>query len=260
VADTLPISVAIVCKNSERTIGRTLGSVAGWASEIVAVDSGSSDGTVGLLDRHGAKVIRSDWLGHVKTKQKALDACAQAWVLCLDSDESVDDDLRASIERLVGADDPGIAGAMVNRKIWYRGRYLKHAWQPEWRLRLARRGRAAWGGHDPHDKLGVTEPGRVERLAGTLRHDSFVTFADQLAKDVGYARLMAANLHAAGVRGSRLRCVASPAGAFLKQMVIKQAWRDGRAGWLAALATASATLQKHAVLLEMSTEGRPESP
>lgn len=254
-AGPMPISVAIVCKDSERTIARTLESVAGWTAEIVAVDSGSTDGTIALLDAHGAKVIRSEWLGHVKTKQKALDACAQAWVLCLDSDESVDEGLRAAVERLVGADDPGVAGAMVNRKIWYRGRYLEHAWQPEWRLRLVRRGRAAWGGHDPHDKLEVVEAGdggRVERLAGTLRHDSFVTFADQLAKDVGYARLMAANLHAAGVRGSRVRCVTSPVGAFCKQMVIKQAWRDGRAGWLAALATASATLQKHAVLLEMS--------
>lgn len=248
----LPISVAIVCKDAERTIGRTLGSVAGWVSEIVAVDSGSGDGTVGELERHGAKVIRSAWLGHVKTKQKALEACGQAWVLCLDADESVEPGLRASIEALVGGDEPGVAGAMVNRKIWYRGRFLEHAWQPEWRLRLVRRGAAAWGGHDPHDKLELTGPGRVDRLAGTLRHDSFVSFADQLAKDVGYARMMAANLHAAGARGSRLRCLTSPAGAFLKQMVLKQAWRDGRAGWLAALATASATLQKHAVLLELS--------
>ncbi|MEQ8770318.1 MAG: glycosyltransferase family 2 protein [Phycisphaerales bacterium] len=249
--DHLPISVAIVCKDSARTIERVLASVAGWAGEIVAVDSGSTDGTIEILERFGARVIRSDWLGQVKTKQKALEACDQAWVLALDSDEPVEPDLAESIAAFVRADGRGHDGAMVNRKIWYRGRFLNHAWQPEWRLRLVRAGAAAWGGHDPHDKLELTSGGTVERLAGTLRHESFETFAEQFAKDSGYARLMATNLHAAGARGSRLRCVTSPIGAFAKQMVIKQAWRDGRAGWLAALATASATLQKHAVLLEL---------
>ncbi|GJM20033.1 MAG: putative glycosyltransferase [Phycisphaeraceae bacterium] len=251
-ADPLPISVAIVCKDSARTIEAVLASVSGWVAEIVAVDSGSTDGTIETLERYGARVIRSDWLGHVKTKQKALEACAQAWVLCLDSDEPVEQDLRQSIESFVRADGRGADGAMVNRKIWYAGRFLDHAWQPEWRLRLVRARKAAWGGHDPHDKLELTGGGEVEKLAGTLRHESFVTFADQFAKDSGYARMMAANLHAAGARGSRLRCVTSPIGAFAKQMLVKQAWRDGRAGWLAALATASATLQKHAMLLELS--------
>ncbi len=258
-ADRLPISVAIVCKDSSRTIERVLASVAGWASEIVAVDSGSTDGTIEILERFGARVIRSEWLGHVKTKQKALEACAHPWVLSLDSDEPVEPDLAESIADFVRADGRGHDGAMVNRKIWYRGRFLSHAWQPEWRLRVVRAGTAAWGGHDPHDKLELTgagsSGGKVERLSGTLRHESFETFAEQFAKDSGYARLMATNLHAAGARGSRLRCVTSPIGAFLKQMVIKQAWRDGRAGWLAALATASATLQKHAVLVELSMKG-----
>src|SRR5690606_18481587 len=84
-AATLPLSVAIVCRNNERTIGRTLESVRGMAAEIVAVDSGSTDGTIDLLEQAGARVIRSEWLGHVKTKQMALEACSQEWVLCLDS-------------------------------------------------------------------------------------------------------------------------------------------------------------------------------
>ena len=249
----IDLSVAIVCKDAERTIERTLASVSGWAREVVAVDSGSTDATLALLERAGARVVESEWLGHVRTKQKALDLCAGSWVLCLDADESVGRQLRESIEQAVAADDPGVVGGRVNRKVWYRGRFLDYAWQPEWRLRLVRRGKAHWGGHDPHDKLSVVSEGqgRVVDLAGVLRHDSFESFADQLAKDTGYARLMAANLHEAGVKGRVVRCVTSPIGAFFKQMVVKQAWRDGRAGWLAAIATASATLQKHAMLVEL---------
>ena len=65
----LPLSVAIVCRNNERTIGRTLESVRGLAAQIVAVDSGSTDATIHLLESHGAEVIRHQWLGHIKTKQ-----------------------------------------------------------------------------------------------------------------------------------------------------------------------------------------------
>lgn len=251
-ADTLPLSVAIVCKDSARTIARTLASVAGWASEIVAVDSGSTDQTLSLLAGHDATVVQSEWLGHVKTKQRALESCTRPWVFCLDSDESPDEELKRRIAALVRADPGDTAGARVNRKVWYRGRFLDHAWQPERRLRLVRRDRAAWSGVDPHDRLEVRPGGgRVVDLPGTLRHDSFATFAEQYRKDVAYAEMMAANLHASGARGSRARLVLSPVGAFVKQMVLKQAWRDGPAGWLAAMATASATLHKHAVLLEL---------
>ena len=84
------LSVSIVCKDNASTIGRTLESVKGLvgaAGEIVAVDSGSTDGTIAMLEAAGARVVRSAWMGHVKTKQFALEQCAREWVLCLDSDE-----------------------------------------------------------------------------------------------------------------------------------------------------------------------------
>src|SRR5690606_14417658 len=111
----LPLSVSIVCRNSEATIGRTLDSVAGLASEIVAVDSGSTDGTIALRERHGARVIRSDWKGYVAPKQMALDACTQPWVLSLDSDESIDGDLRRAIEAAVQAHPPAADGYRIRR-------------------------------------------------------------------------------------------------------------------------------------------------
>ena len=262
------MSVAIVCRNSAATIGRTLESVRGLASEVVAVDSGSTDSTIELLEAHGARVIRSDWLGFVKTKQKALDLCAQPWVLSLDSDESVEPALAAEIRELLRADDPGVVAARVNRRVWYRGEPLRHAWQPEWRLRLVRRGKAAWGGLDPHDKLSPTEPGRVVDLGAdgwaddsgsdrdgcVLRHDSFVTFQEHFATQVRHATLMARSIEEAGGDAVRppgvLRPMTSCVGAVLKQVVLKGAWKDGRAGWLAAYSTGLAALVKHASRIE----------
>ncbi|MEO0631963.1 MAG: glycosyltransferase, partial [Planctomycetota bacterium] len=87
----MKLSVAIVCKNNADTIGRTLDSVRHLddSMEIVAVDSGSTDDTKPMLREAGARVIESDWLGFVKTKNKALAECTGEWVLALDSDESV---------------------------------------------------------------------------------------------------------------------------------------------------------------------------
>jgi hypothetical protein len=251
---TPPLSVAIVCKDNESTIGRTLESVAGLAAEIVAVDSGSSDGTIPLLERAGARVIRTEWRGYVATKQMALDACGQEWILALDTDESVQPELAASIRAaLDGA--ASADGYLVNRKVFYRDRPLNFVWQPEHRLRLVRRGRARWTGLDPHDRLELTAGGASPLLRGDLRHDSISTFTQFLAKQAGHARTMAASMHREGRRGSLVRLVCSPPGAFLKQVLIKQAWRDGWPGWLAAASTAAATMMKHAALVELSRGG-----
>lgn len=255
----LPLSVAIVCKDSAATIGRTLDSVRGLAAEIVAVDSGSTDGTIPMLEAAGARVIHSDWLGHIKTKQKALEACSQDWVLCLDSDESLDDALRANVLEVAShvPARPG-SGFEVNRMTYYRDRPLRHVWQPEWRLRLVSRGSASWGGHDPHDVLRLqTHVSATKRLRGHLRHDSFPTFTEHMRKQWHHATTMAASLHAAGSRGSYLKLAASPPGAFIKQLVLKRGFLDGYPGWLAAASTACGTLIKHAALIELDRSEPP---
>ncbi len=249
-----PLSVALICKDAARTVARTLEAVSGWADDVIALDSGSTDGTLDLLAQHGARVERVAWQGFVRTRQASIDAASCQWVLCLDADESPDEEMKRSIDAFLASPEAEVcAGATLNRKIWYREKPLNFAWQPERRLRLIHRARAHSGGLDPHAELVPNKAdARSCSVAGTLRHDGFVTFAEQLAKDLGYARTMAASLHARGVRGSTGRIITSPIGAFAKQMILKQAWRDGWPGWCAAASTASATLAKHICLVELT--------
>ena len=244
------LSVSIVCKDSAATIGRTLDSIKNLGAEIVAVDSGSTDGTIELLTQAGASVIRSDWLGYIRTKQKSLEACTREWVLCIDSDESVEPELGAAIRARLG--EPGYpAGFEFNRQTYYKGRPLRYVWQPEWRLRLVRRVQAKWGGFDPHDQLQLAPGARSVRLPGILRHDSFPTFAEHMRKQWLHATTMASSLHNAGVRGSYFRLLTSPSSAMFKQLILKRAVLDGYPGVLAAASTALASLIKHATLIEL---------
>lgn len=250
------LSVAIVCRNNADTIGRVLDSCRGLASQLVVVDSGSTDGTLELVEacRAWAEVVllETHWRGHIATKQLALRACTRRHALALDSDEPMTPDLVASVRDACACDIPA---ARVNRVVEYRGRLLKHCWQPEPRLRLVRTdlvasGHAAWGGLDPHDKLDVRgHP--VEDLPGTLIHESFPTFERHLSNQLKLQAVAARSLHAAGKRGSPWKLITSPPGAFLKQVVMKGAWRDGRAGWLAGGTAAAGALMKHMILLEL---------
>ena len=248
----LPLSIVIVCKDNAGTIGRTLESVRGLGSEVVAVDSGSTDGTLDLLSAHGARVIERPWMGYVKTKQFALEQCRQPWALSLDSDESLEPTLRRAIEALDLERNDGPTGYRMNRRVFYRGRFFAHTWQPEWRLRLVRTGLYHWQGYDPHDELKPIGPGqRVEALPGDLRHESFTGFEDLLRKHVGHARLMAQSLHVAGHRVGPAKLVISPVAAFLRQAVVRRGYKDGTRGWAAAGAMAAYTLMKYVCLLDL---------
>ncbi|HBG52230.1 MAG TPA: hypothetical protein DDW89_10545, partial [Gammaproteobacteria bacterium] len=183
----LPLSVAIIARNEEARLPRCLESVSGLAAEIVVLDSGSADATVAVAERFGARVEITDWPGFTVQKNRALVACHQPWVLSLDADEAVSPALADAIRALFAAGDPPRTGYFINRRNRYLGVWLRHAWTPEWRLRLVARDQARWTGGRVHEQLTVTGP--TGRLAGDLLHESYDRLDDHLHRTIAYARL-----------------------------------------------------------------------
>ncbi len=180
----------------------------------------------------------------MRQKQFALDQCRDHdWVLLLDSDESVEPRLAESIRRVLAEDGRGCAGWLVNRKIWFLGGWLHHTYQPEWRLRLVRGGQARVSGVEEHDRLEVEGP--LGRLEGDLRHDSWADLADLARRQIEYAE-MASRCDARG--GNLASLLFSPPAAMLKQLILKQGFRDGARGFIAAGMTFNAKMLKHAYL------------
>ena len=253
------LSFVLICKNNEASIGRTLATISPLAKEfggeVVALDNGSTDGTLQKLFEYGARVVPTEWKGYIKTKQAALESSRSEWTFSIDSDESLEEALVEEIRKALNSPPPGVVAFRVNRKMWYRGAWLNFAWQPEWRLRLVRRGVANWVGIDPHDKLEVLPNlGTVADLPrwAVMRHDSMEGVAPFLSRQVQHSRLSAEGIYARGGRSSHLKMVTSAAGAFLKQMVLKQAFRDGWRGWVAAMCMGIASGMKHAILIELA--------
>lgn len=247
----LDLGVAITTRNNITTIERAIRSVQTFngrplAARIVVIDSGSTDGTIELCRSLNCEVIHRDWQGPTLQKQFAIDQCRNhRWVLLLDSDESLEPDLQQSLLNTVLADDPAYDGWAINRKIHFLGDWLHYTFQPEWRLRLVRGGKAVCKGLGPegrggHDRLEV--PGRVGRLAGFCRHDSWLDLHDMCLRNVALARRAA---EYANSGGSPLHILISPPAAMFKQLILRRGFLDGWRGWVAAGSVASGTMLKH---------------
>lgn len=241
-----PLSVAIITLNAASQLEECLKS-ARFADDIVVVDSGSTDGTQALAERHGARVVAQDWLGFGPQKQFAVDAARHDWVLCLDADERVTPELQASIENALT--QPVHEAYRFPRCNRFLGRYLKHGeGYPDWSLRLFDRRQAHWSTDAVHEK--VIANGAVGTLDGDLLHDSAETLAAYLTKQNRYTTLAAEMALQAGKRASFGRIAFSPIVRFIKFYILRQGFRDGLPGLIHIAIGCMNSFLKYAKMLE----------
>jgi glycosyltransferase involved in cell wall biosynthesis len=243
------LSVCVIAGNEEDRIGDCLASVA-WADEIVVVDSRSADRTAAIARERGARVIVRDWPGYVAQKNFALEQAASDWVLCLDADERVSPRLAESVRGVLVADPGDVAGYRMARRTFHLGRWILHGgWYPDWKVRLVRRGRARWGGVDPHDRLEAEGP--VGTLAGDIEHLSYRDIADQLRTIDRFTTVAARELHARGRGGALPGMLLHPPAKFAKMYLLRAGFRDGVPGLIVAVLGGYYVFLKYAKLWEL---------
>ena len=240
-----------------RTLPDSLRASQALSNDIVVIDSGSTDGTIEYCQSHGIETHHRNWTTPTEQKSAAMKRCGEAeWTLLLDSDETMSAELMASIRTNLVDAPATFTGFELNRMTWLGGRPLRHAFQPEWRLRLVRT-RLAIITSDPsgtHDHLEVTS-GTCQRLSGVLRHDSWVDAEDMLARGVHWGVRTGRSAR----RGGRIHNICfNPAWSFLKQLLVKRAILDGWRGWVAAAGVASQTLAKHIACMEQRASAREQ--
>ena len=241
-----PLSVTIITLNAAAQLEACLRS-ARFADEILVVDSGSSDGTQALAERHGAKVIQQDWLGFGPQKQFAVERASHDWVLCLDADERVTPELQNAIENALNS--PSAGAFRCARRNRFLGRYLKHGeGYPDWSLRLFDRRQARWSDDAVHEK--VETQCRIGDLPGDLLHDSAESLAAYLTKQNRYTTLAADMAFAAGKRAGFTRIALSPLVRFIKFYFVRQGFRDGLPGLIHIAIGCFNSFMKYSKMLE----------
>ncbi len=239
----MKISATIISLNEERNLPRLLESLI-CVDEIVVVDSGSTDRTVEIARRYGARVIENPWPGYAKQKNFAAAQATHDWILSLDADEALSDNLGAEILELK-AGEPSVAGYRFPRLAQYLGHWIHHSgWYPDAKVRLYDRRRARWVGDYVHESVQVDGP--VADLVGPLHHFTCSSIEEHKRTMERYTTLAADELKARGYRASPIRLLLAPPATFLKSYLLQQGFRDGYPGLLIATMAARYVFLKYA--------------
>ncbi|MCP1206227.1 glycosyltransferase family 2 protein [Pantoea sp. B550] len=251
------LSVVMIAKNEAELLPDCLASVS-WADEIIVLDSGSSDDTVEIATQAGAQVYRSDdWQGYGIQRQRAQHYATGDMILMIDADERVSPELRAAIEQVLVA-PPSRTIYSLGRSNLFLGRFMRHSgWYPDRVMRLYPR-TFRYNDNLVHESL-QSDGAPVVALPGDLEH---LTCRDLIAfqrKQLAYAEAWATERHQRGKRCGLFSVFSHTLGAFVKTLLLRAGFLDGKQGWILAVVNAQYTFNKYSALWALnhaSAKGR----
>ncbi len=246
------LSACVLACDEEAELVRCLDALA-WVDEIVVVvDAKSRDGSEKVARERAQRVEVRPYAGDIAQKRGCSELARNDWVLIVDPDEVVGEDLaREVVAVLAGAGEGGGPdGYEVNRATFHLGRWIRHGdFYPDWKLRLFRRSRARWIGRDPHGRVVVE--GAVGRLRSELAHYSYRDLADQIERIQFFSEQSARAMHREGRRARLSDMVLRPPARFLRAYLLARGFLDGVPGFVIAAATAFHVFLKYAKLWEL---------
>lgn len=245
------LSVVVTAYNSADTLEACLAS-ARWADELVVLDSGSTDATLAIAQRHGARVHVQPFAGYSAQKQAAIDLATHRWVLLLDSDEALPPDAQGIMRRAL--EQPACAGYQLWRREWVFWRWQSPRARLNHYVRLFDRERARMSGHSVHETVRVHGP--VGVLEVVLDHYGEPDIAGRVDKANRYSSLQAAEDMGRQRAWLGWRMVAYPGIAFLRYFLLRGHWRAGWAGFIAARVHAFYAFLKYAKRHEARVRAR----
>lgn len=246
----MKLSVLIITFNEERNIERCLRSVLPVADEIVVVDSFSMDKTREICQKHGVRFIEHPFEGHIQQKNYAISCAENDFILSLDADEALTEELTKSIlaEKENGFKD----GYKMNRLTNYCGHWVKHCgWYPDTKVRLINRRKGSWQGVNPHDRLDLEDGSEIGHFSGDLLHYSYYTKEDHYKQIEYFGKIAANELLLKGKKTNPIQISLKVLAQLFKSIVLKSAYLDGVTGWKIAYRSAYATYRKYKILWDL---------
>ena len=209
------LSAVIITFNEEKNIARCLDSLEGVVDEIVVVDSFSKDNTKQICLDRGARFIENPFEGHIEQKNFAMMQAENDYVLSLDADEALSENLKKSI--LEAKKNLNHDAYTFNRLTNYCGQWIKHCgWYPDRKLRIWNKTKGKWGGENPHDMVLMENGTSSEYLKGDLLHYSYYTINDHSRQIELFTDISSKAAFAKGKRTNKLAIVFKPAFKFFR--------------------------------------------
>jgi glycosyltransferase involved in cell wall biosynthesis len=223
------LSVVIIARNEEENIGRCIDSVHGIADEVLVVDSFSTDKTVAIAQQKGARVLQHTFEGHIQQKNWAKEQATHAYVLSLDADETLSEELKQSILTL--GKNFTADGYTMNRLNFYCGKPIKTcSWYPDTKLRLWNRNKGEWTGINPHDKFEMYEGASMLHLEGDILHNTYPTRESFLQQREKFADISAQHLKHRNTFWLVWKMIASAPFKFIRNYIFKLGFTEGSVG------------------------------
>lgn len=244
----MSVSAVLITKNEGHNLAACLESLK-FCTEIIVVDSGSTDDTVAVARRFTDKVFQKEWTNFAEQRNYAASLAEEPWIFSIDADERVSPALATEIQARV-RDPRGHNAFAVPRKTFHFGRWIAHGgWYPNYVTRLFERRAGKWEGGELHEFWKTT--GRLGYLTEALDHYSFRDLADQVARNNRYSSLGAVVLKKQGQSFSFFRLAGKTVSKFFETYFFKKGFLDGLPGFIIAVSAAYSVFLKWAKLWEM---------
>jgi glycosyltransferase involved in cell wall biosynthesis len=244
----IPLSIYMITLNNGPTIEKALQSIAGWADEIIIVDSHSVDGAAKIIEKYTDTLFQYDTSDMREKYQYAQDKCKNRWVLFIDADEWLTKEFKEEVEKVISS---GSAkdGYMAHRRNIYLGREIKYGgWYPDKEIRLYRKDKGSWQG-GIHAKVQVD--GKIGTLKNYYMHTPYTDTAHQIRTIDRYATAFAEDLFQLQRRFHLFNMLMRPIYRFFRYYIFKKGFLDGIPGLIIAASTMYYVFMKQAKLWEM---------
>ena len=252
------ISAVIITFNEEQNIKRCLDSLSGVADEIVVVDSYSTDRTEEICRSFNVRFIKHRFNGFIEQKNWAILQANSPYILSLDADEALSDELKSSILHV--KENWSHDGFYFARMTNYCGKWIRHtSWYPSRKLRLWDSRKGSWGGINPHDRFRLYRGASSLFLKGDILHYSYYTISGHLEQINQFSTTLAYSYYEQGRRDSFLNIVFRPFWRFLKDFIFLRGFMDGYYGFVVSVNSAHEVFLKYVKLrnLYMEEKRRP---
>ena len=245
----MKLSVGIITYNEERNLPKTLEAAKKIADEIIIVDSHSSDNTVKIAESYGACVYSEDWKGFGPQKNSVIDKCQGEWILLIDADEELSDELIEKIKEITGGRSTHDVYD-INRCSVCFGKELKYGgWSNQYATRLWKRGAVRVSDSLVHEEY-VTESPKG-RISEKIYHYSYLTMQDYFERFNKYTTLGAQEYFKRGKKPSNFHIIFNPVFKFIRMYIIRLGFLDGIEGFAIASTSAMYSMIKYFKLREI---------